>query len=355
MRFWSRFLYAGQKTFAASSRGRWFGYVEIGVASALILGGFVFLVAVLAFQYFERRQTDDFELYTTGELAIRISLAILALGLGAYRLFLALWRVSASRERREALASAVGELDLFREERTSGTAASTIPKFPHPIRAGTQLPFLLPSRRRTYGWLLLAAIAMLAGFLIATISAIRLARSLAIGIDFAAIAMGGVALGIGIWAAIAFFRQALRLSAFGTTNIEISMFPLQPGQKCRFFLRQPGRFRFKLLEVLLICEEISTFTRGTDIQTERRVVQNYRLLRQRGVDVSPTAKFECDFEFEIPESAPHSFASKNNQIQWKIVVHTHAKGWPHFEQSFPVIVAPPKANGHSPSPAIPSA
>lgn len=342
MRFWSRFLYAGQKTFAASSRGRWAGLVEIGIASILILGGFVFLVGVLAFQFFERRLTDQQTIYSTGELLIRVTLATLALGLGAYRLFLALWRVSASRERRIALASEVGNLELFADGDASSELA-VLPRLMKNIKAGTRLPFLLPGRKRTYGWLLLAALAMLAGFLLATLSTIRFVRTMDEGVDYSAIAMGAVALGVGIWAAIAFFRQALRLAAFGPTAVEISTLPMQPGKKCRFFLRQPGRFRFKLLEVVLICEEIVTFTRGTDIQTERRVVQNHRLLRQRGVDVSPRAEFEAEFDFELPDTAAHSFSSKNNQIQWKIVVHTHAKGWPSFEQTFPVFVSTAKA------------
>ncbi|MEQ1905093.1 MAG: hypothetical protein ABL888_12970 [Pirellulaceae bacterium] len=344
MRIWSRFLYAGQKTFSASSRGRWAGLVEIGIASILILGGFVFFVAILAIQYLFSDSAQQTWAYTTVQLVIRITLATLALGIGMYRLFAALLKVNTSQERRLAMASAAGETESFSDGRGNEIDLPSVPKPIKPPVRGQKLPWRLVGRRRNYGWLFLSGVAMLASLTMATLSTARFSFSFRESLDWAALAIAVFSSAIGVWSSVTFFRHALRLAAFGPTTLEISDFPLIPGRKYRILLRQPGRFRFKLLNVLLICEEITTFTRGTDIQTERRTVEEHRLMRQRGVNVTTQEPFESEFEFEMPASSFHSFVSKNNQVQWKIVVQTLAKGWPQFEQTFPVVVCPPGAS-----------
>ncbi len=344
MRIWSRFLYAGQKTFSASSRGRWAGLVEIGIASLLILGGFVFFVAVLAIQYLFSDSAQQTWAYTAAQLAIRISLAALALGIGIYRLFAALLKVNTSQERRVAMASAASDIEISPHIQGHEVDTPTVPKpIKLPVR-GQKLRLRLVGRRRNYGWLFLSGVAMLTSLTMATLSTAEFYYSFRETLDWSALAIAIFSSAIGVWSSVTFFRQALRLAAFGPTTLEISDLPLVPGKKYRILLLQPGRFRFKLLDVLLICEEITTFTRGTDMQTERRTVEELRLFRQRGVNVTTAEPFESEFEFEVPASSFHSFVSKNNQVQWKIVVQTLAKGWPQFEQTFPVVVCPVGVN-----------
>jgi hypothetical protein len=209
------------------------------------------------------------------------------------------------------------------------------------------LRYQLIGQRRSFLWLTFTALVGLAALGMATILGVRFWYSLGLenGVtrwDYSALAMAVMSVVLGGWAVVGFVRQALRLAAFGPTLLEISDFPLRPMEKYHILLIQPGRFRFKLLDVLLICEEVATFTRGTDIQTERRVVVEERLFRHRGVVVKPTRPFEVEFDFELPQQIMHSFTSTDNQIQWKIVVQTTAKGWPQFEQAFPVVVLPPR-------------
>lgn len=341
MRFWSRFLYAGQKTFSASSRGWWGGIVEIGFATLLVLSGFLFLVGALAIQYLYSDSSSQGWHYTAGELAIRLGLASLALAIGFYRILMALWKVSTTVERREAMVSGAGETEHRGEPRPRLESLANLPKLRRPPVAGKRLAFRLPGRKRSLVWFVFTAVATLCALGIAVTLGMRFRHSLGENeFDYSALTMALFSLAVGIWAAIGFVRQAMRLSAFGPTILEISEFPLRPGEKVGVFLFQPGRFRFKLLEVLLVCEEVATYTQGTDIQTERRQVVQERLFRHRGVQVTPKAPFETQFEFELPPGAMHSFSSSNNQIQWKIVVQTLAKGWPQFEQVFPVVVSP---------------
>ncbi|MEZ6092831.1 MAG: hypothetical protein R3C03_01140 [Pirellulaceae bacterium] len=342
LRFWSRFLYAGQKTFSASSRGWWGGVVEIGLATILIFAGFLFLVAALAMQYLYSDWTANSWHYSAGELALRLSVAGIALAIGVYRMLVALWRVSVSEERREAIATAASDFDIFREEKSENWIPN-LPKLARPPIPGTRLRYRLQGKRRRYIWLLFTAFIALVGLGISTVLVTRVMRSWNQGqIDYQAAAVAFFSAAGSLWAAIGFVRQAMRMTAFGPTSLELSEFPLRKGKKIKLLLFQPGRFRFKLLDVVLVCEEVTTFSRGTDIQSERRTVCEERLFRHRGVDVTPEKQFVTDVEFELPANAMHSFSAKNNQIQWKIVVQTTAKGWPKFEQVFPILVFPPK-------------
>jgi hypothetical protein len=108
-------------------------------------------------------------------------------------------------------------------------------------------------------------------------------------------------------------------------------------------LFQPGRLRLKLLEVVLICQEEATFSQGTSIQTERKTVFEQRLLRQRGVELKANRPFECELELLLPDNAMHSFSSANNRVLWKIIVQGSARGWPDFQQTFPIVVHPAAA------------
>jgi len=147
----------------------------------------------------------------------------------------------------------------------------------------------------------------------------------------------GLAAGLSIYQ---FFRQLLKLTGIGPTSIEVSGYPLMPGQSYDIFLSQSGRVRLKLLDVSLICQEEATFNQGTDIRTERSTVFEQRLFRRRGIPVRPGEPFEAEFVVQIPNQAMHSFKSQNNRVQWKIVVTGQAKNWPRLRRRFVVSVHP---------------
>jgi hypothetical protein len=142
------------------------------------------------------------------------------------------------------------------------------------------------------------------------------------------------------WSIYQFFRQLLKLTGIGPTSIEVSGYPLMPGQSYDVFLSQSGRVRLKLLDVSLICQEEATFNQGTDIRTERSTVFRQRLLRRRGISVRPGEPFEAEFVLQVPDGAMHSFKSQNNRVQWKIVVTGQAKNWPRLRRNFAVSVHP---------------
>jgi len=94
------------------------------------------------------------------------------------------------------------------------------------------------------------------------------------------------------------------------------------------------------LEMLLVCDEETTFRQGTDTRIERERVYSGPLFRREQFEVAGAAPFEAECELEVPAGAMHSFKSGHNAIAWKILVKGSPVRWPDFERSFPVIVYP---------------
>lgn len=153
----------------------------------------------------------------------------------------------------------------------------------------------------------------------------------------------GLAIPIAIAAGLSifyFFRQLLMLTGIGASNLEISGYPLLPGNSYQAFLSQTSQVRLQRLDVHLVCQEEATFNQGTDVRTERLAVWNQRMFRDRGIIGRAKKPFETEFQLQISPDAMHSFKSPNNRVQWSIVVTAKAKNWPQLERVFPVIVHP---------------
>lgn len=148
---------------------------------------------------------------------------------------------------------------------------------------------------------------------------------------------------IGIGLTIFFVRQLVITTAIGPTLVEISELPLLPGNRYRLFLHQPGRLHMQSLEVLLVCDEQTTFRQGTDTRKESRRVYEQPVLRQEGLEVERGRPFEAGCELEVPAGAMHSFKAGHNEINWKILVRGKPHRWREYERCFPVIVYPRRA------------
>jgi hypothetical protein len=145
------------------------------------------------------------------------------------------------------------------------------------------------------------------------------------------------------WSIYMFFRQFLKLTGIGPTTIEIDRYPLQAGQNHRVTLTQSGRVRLQLLDVEVVCTEEATFNEGTDVRTERAIVYHQRLLRRRGITLTPEVPWRTDFDLPLPPEAVHSFQSRSNRIQWKIIVTAKAQNWPRLLRHFAFTVHPPSS------------
>ena len=125
--------------------------------------------------------------------------------------------------------------------------------------------------------------------------------------------------------------------------MEVSDQPLIPGRQYELSLSQTGRLRMKSLEVYLICEEQARFRQGTNSRTERHRVFERAAYRCKDFQIRQDVPFQARFPIELPAGAMHSFKSEHNEINWSLVVHGKAAGWPEFRRSFPLIVYPSAA------------
>ncbi len=354
------YLFSG-RPFSGSNR-RWLaGVAEALFAAALMFVGVVCFVVSITLAVL--RSTQGSLYISVWFLALQILVAISLIAIGSFLIGRLLWQVGASAERRGALASRANELELLNELRKRRGDLPTVPRDHVAPRVGKHLPFrLMPSPRNLWGLITSTAASVILVALVTILILIITNDFQDVASEFYGKIEGRISgkgpdeipdrpwlamallVPIGaaaIWSVFQFFRQLLKLTGIGGTSIEVSGYPLIPGQTYEISLSQTARVRLKLLDVSLICIEEATFRQGTDVRTETAVVYSDRLLRQRGVDTSPGAPFNARFELAIPQRAMHSFISSNNRVQWKIVVTAQAKNWPRLNRNFAVTVHPP--------------
>ncbi len=147
--------------------------------------------------------------------------------------------------------------------------------------------------------------------------------------------------GVAIWALKSFLRRVRCIAGVGSTVVEISDHPLQPGGRYQLFVMQMGRMRLRSLRIRLVCEEESFFRQGTDVRSDQHIALSKDLLAESSVRVDPMAPWEQQLEFELPHNVMHSFSATNNSVRWRLVVSGEARPWPSFCRSFPLVVHPP--------------
>lgn len=322
--------------------------IEVLFAISLLLAGVILIVVNLTFAALF--STPD-EFYTSiWSFVLQLLLGSAMIIVGTLRVAATLWKVGASVERRGAIVNRAGEIELFNEVRKRREDLPTVPTIPRQPHRGQHLRYrLMGSKKNSWGLGLAGGLAMLMSAVL-TIVAITAFDTLdSDGIDWTAFTISlCLCLPTG-WAIYRFVRQLMKLAGLGPTQLEISAHPIVAGENFKLSLIQPGRLRLTLLEVLLVCEEEATYDQGTNIRTEKAVVYEERLFRRRGISVKPNEPFQDDFELQLPRESMHSFKSANNRVQWKIIVHARAKGWPEFERAFLISVHPSTANQKVPA------
>ncbi len=251
-------------------------------------------------------------------------------------------QVGTSAERRSAMARRAADIDLTGDATASRREFPTIPGDANLTNSpGVRLAYRLPVTH-SGPWILFAATAF---FLIwngitAVLVMVAIKSHVAGHPDWFLTLFVLPFVGIGIWATYYFAQQMLLHTGIGPTNVEISDHPLVPSRDYQLFLSQAGRLHMRCLELLLVCEEETTFRQGTDIRTERCCVFSTTVFVEENFEIMPSQPFEHACALRIPDRAMHSFRAKHNAVHWMLVVRGQAKSWPQFERSFPVIVHP---------------
>jgi hypothetical protein len=136
-------------------------------------------------------------------------------------------------------------------------------------------------------------------------------------------------------------RQLLIFLRVPETHLELSHAPLCPGDAFELSLVQTGRFRLEELRIQLLCEERVEYAEGTDTRTERVVVLDELLARVPGAEVRRERPFVINrIRGVVPGDAMHTFQSKHNDVEWKLVVKGAIASWPDFEREYVLPVLP---------------
>ncbi len=336
------FLTTGRSAFGGRARLWWAAFIEAIFGALLLVLGVVLLASFITLAVI---YSSPSELYVSvWSFALQLIVAVALIAIGGYQMISTAWQTGASAERRGAIVSRAGEIELLNELRTGRENLPNVPSDKYPPVRGEKLRFrLFGSRRNTWGILTTALLTMLFAPLAVVLTLTTFADIQQGWVDWLGIGLSVAITLAAFWSIYQFFRQWMRITGVGSPALEISRYPIVPGKKVELHLSQPGKVRLNLLDITIVCEEEATYNQGTDIRTERNVVFSERLLRRRGIKLSPDEAFEETIELSLPTDAMHSFQSANNRVQWKIIVQGNARGWPRQERSFAISVVPSPA------------
>lgn len=258
-------------------------------------------------------------------------------------------QVGTSAERRSAMARRAADIDLLGEGVASDHEFPGIPPDANLTNSpGIRLAYRLPVTH-SGPWILFAATAffLIWNSITAVLVMVAVKGHVAGRPDWLLTIFVLPFVAIGVWATYFFAQQMLLHTGIGPTSLEISDHPLVPGCAYRLFLSQAGRLQMQSLELLLVCEEETTFRQGTDIRTERCRVFSDTIFDKRDFKIEPSDAFQHECVLRVPKHVMHSFRAKHNAVHWMLIARGQAKSWPAFERAFPVIIfpSPPELGG----------
>ncbi len=262
--------------------------------------------------------------------------------IGGGGLAFTLWHWGRSPEH-QAARGQLGRIDLFEE---MDARAKDFPTIPHDAdltnSPGTHLKYRLPSRN-SQGWRLfgMSTLCVVWNGIVALFIVLSVRKHLNAAGDWRLDLLIVPFLLAGGFLIYYLVRELLIVTGIGQTFVEISDHPLWPGGDYEVYLVQGGHLSLKAIDISLECEEQAAYRQGTDTRTDRRLVHRQTLWHQENVETLPGQPLEAKCPLHVPQTAMHSFAADNNQVQWSLTVRADAEGWPAFERQFRVVVFPP--------------
>lgn len=154
-------------------------------------------------------------------------------------------------------------------------------------------------------------------------SAVKLGPPTAIAFMLVFVLIGLVLLGSAIHAFLALFNPTVEIFADDQQ--------LAIGDKLELRWRLTGKAsRVRMLRITIEGAEHATYTRGTDITTERHT---FRTLDVAGT-TDPAEIADGGAIVLIPHDAVPSFTANNNKIVWRLLVQGEIPNWPDIDDEF---------------------
>ena len=247
-----------------------------------------------------------------------------------------------SAERRSALVKHAARMDLISEALPTSLEYPNVPRDAYLTNSpGVKLKYRLPAEQAPVWRLALSAlIFLLSTAMTSVLGVIVLKQHMSAAPDWFLTFFTAPLLVATLWAVRYFFSELRAQTRFGPTCIEIGDHPLRPNIDCEIFVSQAGRLSLTSLVLWLVCEEEATYSQGTDIRTEIRVVSRDEVLREAATQIEDGAPLECHGTIHVPSDAMHSMQSGHNAIRWKLVIEGKSVRSGTMRRSYPVIVYP---------------
>lgn len=262
--------------------------------------------------------------------------------IGGAGVILTVLRVGVSAERRSDIVRRATDLDLIQDALPSQKDYPSIPREANLVNSpGVTLAYRLPAHKSA-AWKLpgMTLLALVATGFTAALVVISLESWVFGQPEWVLMAFAVPYVICSIWTVTYIVREVWLTSRIGPTCVEISDLPLRPGHEYAIFLSQGGRVSLTALKMVLVCEEESTYSQGTDIRTETKVVYEKLVFQRESISIEPGVPLEMRESLRIPPDAMHSFQSGHNSLRWKLVVTGQPTARPQFVRTFPVVVYP---------------
>lgn len=335
-----RFRFLGKKRGERRTGSRFGG--SIGEA---IFFGLLFLLGAVALTALVSTQVINpaAAIYRPG-LGFWLAVTVLSsfVFIGGAGAFFTVLRVGVSAERRSAIVQRAADLEIIQDALPSQKDFPSIPREANLVNSpGVQLAYRLPALKSS-AWKLpgMTLLALVATGFAAALVVISLESWIFGEPEWVLMAFAAPYVVCSIWTVTYIVREVWRNSRIGPTCVEISDLPLRPGHEYAIFLSQGGRVSLTALKMLLVCEEESTYSQGTDIRTETKVVYEKPVFERESISIEPGIPLEMRELLQVPPEAMHSFQSGHNSLRWKLVVAGKPSARPQFVRNFPVVVYP---------------
>ncbi len=335
-----RFRFLGKK------RGeRRTGSRLVGSVGEAIFFGLLFMLGAVALTFVVSTQliSPAASIYRPGfGFWLAVTVLSSSVFIGGAGLILTVLQVGVSAERRSAMIQRATDLDLIQDALPSQKDYPSIPCEANLVNSpGVNLAYRLPALKSS-AWKLIAItlLALVATGFSTALVVVSVESWLFNEPEWVLMAFAIPYIVCGVWAVSYIVHGLWWNSRIGPTCVEISDLPLRPGREYAIFLSQGGRISLTVLKMTLVCEEESTYSQGTDIRTETRVVYEKPVFERESISIEPGVPLEMRESLLIPAEAMHSFQASHNTLRWKLVVLGKPSARRQFVRNFPLVVYP---------------
>lgn len=99
-------------------------------------------------------------------------------------------------------------------------------------------------------------------------------------------------------------------------------------------------FHLRSITASLSARERVNSTAGTSIVTNYHVVRNKTYSQPFNEDLLKGRQITFDYAIQVSPSAPATFSTFNNALEWIVTLKSEFKGWPEWKEIFPITVLP---------------